>query len=304
MRPIRKGDRGPAVEDVQRRLRQLGADLGPAGVDGVFLGSTLAAVTAFQAERGLAEDGTVGPETWAALVDATFILGDRLLYLRLPHLHGADVMTLQGALNALGFAVGRPDGIFGPFAERAVREFQINAGLPADGIAGPETVRSLDNLRHVWADKEPQAPAELRREPARSAAALSGVRISLVPIDASGADVADRLVNLASASTPEAMLEIVPESSSGQPKHDLLLRIGRFDVSSPALVPRVSSADGGVPLARRMEAALKSSAAPAEAVDVALTADSEDEHVLQRIAVGLLDGLCAGLAGPPRRVVP
>lgn len=303
MRPIRKGDRGPAVEDVQRRLRQLGADLGPAGIDGVFLGATLAAVTTFQAERGLAEDGSVGPETWAALVDATFVLGDRLLYLRLPHLHGADVSTLQGALNALGFAAGRPDGIFGPFAERAVREFQLNAGLPADGIAGPDTVRALDNLRHVWADKGPQAPAELRREPARSSAALSGVRISLVPIDATGADIARRLVNLASASTPDAELEIVEDGDAVRPREDLSLHVGRMDAASPAAVPRVSSGDGGEPLARRMEAALKSSAEPVELMEVTLTAASDDEHVLQRIAVGLLDGLCAGFAGAPRRVV-
>ena len=34
MRPIRKGDRGPAVEDVQRRLRALGADLVVEGGEG------------------------------------------------------------------------------------------------------------------------------------------------------------------------------------------------------------------------------------------------------------------------------
>ena len=87
MRPIREGDRGAAVEDVQRRLITLGADLGPTGVDGVFFGATLAAVRAFQHVRGLDEDGEVGDHTWAALVDATFSLGDRLLYLRHPYLH-------------------------------------------------------------------------------------------------------------------------------------------------------------------------------------------------------------------------
>src|SRR5450759_569983 len=137
VRHIRKGDRGPAVEDVQRRLLVLGEDLGTTGVDGCFLGATYAAVVAFQRERGLDEDGEVGPETWAALVDATFTLGDRLLYLRYPYLHGADVRSLQQALNALGFACGETDGIFGAFTERAVREFQANMGLDADGIVGP-----------------------------------------------------------------------------------------------------------------------------------------------------------------------
>ena len=90
MKPILPGGRGPAVEDIQRRLLALGFDLGPTGVDGVFLGKTRDAVIAFQTGNGLSEDGVVGGETWAALVDATFKLGDRTLYLRLPHFHGRD----------------------------------------------------------------------------------------------------------------------------------------------------------------------------------------------------------------------
>ena len=300
MRPIRKGDRGPAVEDVQRRLRVLGADIGPTGVDGVFLGATFAAVLAFQAERGLDEDGTVGPQTWAALVDATFALGDRLLYLRLPYLHGADVLTLQGALNALGFAAGEPDGIFGPFAERAVREFQINTGLPADGIAGPESVRALNNLRHVWGDKEPQAPMQLRQAPARSSGALAGYRIRVTPSGEPGSHVADRLANLASASTPDVLLSVGATSDDGA---DLELRIGRQETGSTAEVPTVAAGDGGDALARRVEAALRSAARPPRAILVDVGTAVEDERALQSIAVGLLDGLCAGLAASPRPVV-
>ena len=81
--PIAQGDRGPAVEDVQKRLLTLGFDLGPTGVDGVFWGATLTAVRRFQADHSLDEDGVVGNETWAALVDATFRLGDRLLGARI-----------------------------------------------------------------------------------------------------------------------------------------------------------------------------------------------------------------------------
>jgi len=167
--PIAQGDRGPAVEDVQKRLLMLGFDLGPTGVDGVFWGATLTAVRRFQEEHGLDEDGIVGNETWAALVDATFRLGDRLLYLKYPYLHGADVRVLQGALNILGFACGEPDGIFGTYTERAVGEFQANVGIPADGIAGPETIGAVERLRHVWSGKDPSAPAELDVAPARAA---------------------------------------------------------------------------------------------------------------------------------------
>ena len=69
MRPLRSGDKGPGVEDIQRRLLTLGFELGRTGIDGVFLGRTLEAVRAFQRAQGLDEDGLVGDETWSALVD-------------------------------------------------------------------------------------------------------------------------------------------------------------------------------------------------------------------------------------------
>lgn len=301
MKPILEGDRGSAVEDVQRRLCVLGADLGPTGIDGVFLGATLSAVRSFQAEHGLTEDGHVGPETWAALVDATFALGDRLLYLRFPYLHGADVRTLQGALNALGFAAGDPDGIFGSFAERAVREFQRNTGLPVDGIAGPETVRALHNLRHVWGDKDSGVPAGLRREPARDAKSLSGAIVTILPLDEAGGLVARRLENLARASVPGADVRIAehPESEAG----GLILRLGAEIPDSNTRVPVVTAGDGGDALATRIETALRSKGRAPREVDVLLPSVSRDELAQQRVAVGLLDGLCLGLAAAGRSVV-
>ena len=163
LEPIAQGDRGAAVEDVQKRLLVLGFDLGPTGVDGVFLGATLSAVRSFQHANGLSEDGTVGDETWAALVDATFRLGDRLLYLRYPYLHGADVRALQSALNVLGFACGSPDGIFGAFTERAVRtfprqpEFYAEQGMVLCAMnrlmeADREFARALDLFEQESAD--------------------------------------------------------------------------------------------------------------------------------------------------------
>ena len=83
----------------------------------------------------------VDEKTWTALVDASFCLGDRTLYLRMPHFHGHDVQQLQKALSALGFACGDIDGIFGAFTELALRKFQTNLGLPTDGIAGAYTDR-------------------------------------------------------------------------------------------------------------------------------------------------------------------
>jgi peptidoglycan hydrolase-like protein with peptidoglycan-binding domain len=303
VRPIRKGDRGPAVEDVQRRLRTLGADLGPTGIDGVFLGATLGAVRAFQHDCGLAEDGDVGEHTWAALVDATFTLGDRLLYLHFPHFHGADVRVLQGALNVLGFAAGGLDGIFGGFTERAAREFQANSGLPADGIVGPDTVRSLGNLRHVWADKPAEVLDQLHRAPARSADVLSRLEIRAVPLDDHAAVVAARLHNLTLASDPEARVRVTTDGRE-QPG-SLVVLLGTIEShGAPADRPRVVAGDGGDTLALRLEVALRSSPRASRAVEVVLRSDIDDEQTLQRIAVGLLDGLCLGLAAVPAPVLP
>jgi peptidoglycan hydrolase-like protein with peptidoglycan-binding domain len=297
VRPIRKGDRGPAVEDVQRRLLALGEDLGTTGVDGVFLGATYAAVRDFQQRHRLDEDGVVGPETWSALVDATFRLGDRLLYLRLPHLHGADVGTLQGALNALGFACGEPDCIFGAFTERAVREFQANTGLPVDGIAGPDTVRALTNLRHVWIDKDPAAPGSLRVAPARSTDCLAEVPVGVFGLDEIGASMADRVANLAAAADPRSKVAAGVEGTG------LRLEIGTTPPPGSPQPPTVWAGEGGEALARRLAAALASDRALPAIVRVVLDGHLANDHDLQRVAVGLVDGLCIGLAASSRTVV-
>lgn len=306
MRAIRQGDRGPAVEDVQKRLLSLGYDIGHTGVDGVFLGATLSAVRSFQRARALAEDGIVGPETWAALVDATFTLGDRLLYLRLPYFHGRDVRILQGALNALGFACGGPDAIFGPFTEQAVREFQRNTGQPADGIVGTETVRTVVNLRHVWGDKDPTAPVALKLVPARAAEVLARARVVAVHADAAGLEVATRLANLAVAACADASVmieawgETLPESAQ------VVLAIGcpPLPASAPAARVAVEPAYGGE-LSARLVTALETVSGPRRAVSVELACGQEgDERWLQHAAVGLLDGLCAALADMRPPVLP
>lgn len=157
---IKRGGRGNEVVDVQKRLLSLGYDLGPTTVDGAFEQKTEAAVKAFQKQRRLPTTGIVDEATWRALVDATYRLGDRALYLRAPFFHGDDVKQLQTWLNTLGFRTEPMDGIFGPSTELAVREFQENVGLPGDGIVGASTLQALTSLTHVL-DKEARvfAPA-------------------------------------------------------------------------------------------------------------------------------------------------
>ena len=104
-------------------------------------------MSAFQQARGLPADGVCDRVTWMALVEASWELGDRTLYLRVPNLRGDDVAELQRQLGRLGFDPGRVDGIFGPNTAAALAEFQRNVELtPADGICGADTVQALRRL--------------------------------------------------------------------------------------------------------------------------------------------------------------
>jgi len=57
-----------------------------------------------------------------------------------------SVKVLQQALIQAGYrlAGGTPDGIFGPRTEQVVRQFQLQHGLPVDGIVGIKTADLLD----------------------------------------------------------------------------------------------------------------------------------------------------------------
>lgn len=178
MDPITPGDRGDAVQDVQRRLRALGHAVD--GDDpGTFGPATAAAVRQFQQERRLTADGIVGHDTWTALLDAGWELGDRLLYLTRPWLRGDDVRRLQKALSRLGFDTGVTDGIHGPDTDAALRDFQHNIGLPVDGIAGR---RTLDQLATLWRAHQAATSFEvIERHGAQPARSLAGLHIMVDP---------------------------------------------------------------------------------------------------------------------------
>ncbi len=142
MRLFRLGDSGPSVKDIQDRLVALGFEISTDN-EGDFGEGTATATRAFQESRGLGPDGIVGPETWRALYEAGYRLGDRLLYLRRPMLRGEDVAELQQRLNNLGFDAGKPDGIFGPDTVAAVTKFQHDRNLAVDGVGGPATITEL-----------------------------------------------------------------------------------------------------------------------------------------------------------------
>jgi len=58
---------------------------------------------------------------------------------------GPQVTALQTQLKALGFDPNGTDGNFGPGTKAAVIAFQQSKGLPADGVAGPNTMAALQS---------------------------------------------------------------------------------------------------------------------------------------------------------------
>lgn len=177
---IRPGTRSGAVRDVQRRLMALDHPVAASEQDGTYGPSTEAAVRAFQERRGLAVDGLVGDATWRELVEASWRLGDRTLYLRAPALRGDDVRTLQERLGELGFDVGRVDGIFGARTARAVREFQANYGVPGDAIVGRSTLRALAGLP-AQSGSTSAAPLREREQLRRFGPAIAGLHLVIDP---------------------------------------------------------------------------------------------------------------------------
>ena len=55
----------------------------------------------------------------------------------------ALVSAIQQQLQALGYFEGPVDGIYGPITAEALRAFQSDAGITADGEYGPETYDAL-----------------------------------------------------------------------------------------------------------------------------------------------------------------
>lgn len=168
------------MADLQRRLRAAGHAV--ARIDGRFDDSTLAAVVSFQQAAGLEDHGECDAITWSALIEAGYALGTRLLCLRSPMMRGDDVSELQLRLGALGFDAGRLDGIFGPMTQRAVGEFQRNAGLVYDQVCGPETVACLQRLEGRG-EKAPITGVRERERLRRRAGASTKLRVALGSLD-------------------------------------------------------------------------------------------------------------------------
>jgi membrane-bound lytic murein transglycosylase B len=55
-----------------------------------------------------------------------------------------DIAGAQRALNTLGHDAGVADGVVGSRTRAALRDFQLEQGLPADGYPDPRTLEALN----------------------------------------------------------------------------------------------------------------------------------------------------------------
>ena len=290
-------ERGAAVEDAQRRLAQLGY-LPEEAIDGVFEQETLEAVKAFCRDQCLATDGNIDQKIWAKLVDESYELGDRVLYLRLPFFHGRDVRILQSALSALGFATGGNDGLFGPHTEEALRKFQLNLGLPADGIAGAFTFKALLNLRHSWEGNSSFTPVP-HFGFARAAEVLVTNMLCLFGTTPFTRSVAARMSNLSLATNPHSKvtsaesLLVEPDSAT------VFIQITVGDEQPASRVPVVDY-EPASSLALRLKQAFRiARESTPSRIAVHLSAegwwDAGEDRSAQHYAIVLLDALCSAL---------
>lgn len=296
MNPIKMNDTGAAVEDVQRRLVKAGY-LEEGQVTGCFDKATANAVASLCRACEIEVREEVDDTVWTKLVDASFELGDRNLFLRVPFFHGADVRTLQEALSALGFACGVADGIFGVHTEDALRRFQLNMGLPTDGIAGAFTFRALLHLQHSWKGKDSFSPVP-RLGFARAAQVLESNLICLFGTGDFTRSVAARMSNLALATTPASKvtsadsLLVAPDESM----YFVQILVGN---EKPAnTVPTVDFVDEES-LPDRMGQAFMATRGHQRRIAVRLPEegweDAGEARSAQHYAIVLLDALCSGL---------
>lgn len=309
LNPIVAGQSGPEVEDVQSRLALLGYAVTSEESEAAQFGpTTLAAVRTFRQAAGLPAGDAVDEKAWIALVDATYRLGDRTLYLRLPYFHGADVSHLQMTLNVLGFSCGEVDGYYGPHTEAAVREFQANSGLFPDGMAFQDTFDAIERLHHVWMGKDASTTfSDARFGLSRAVDVLENSKIVACGTDPISRNVVGRMWNVALATTNAAGFTLVDEIDGTRVRpsdYDVSLIVSAEPLSNLSdLQPGwlYVSADSIDQLAGRVMSALRSTDSPHRMLRVELPHmnsydGSVTAHDVQSAAITLLDAICDSLS--------
>lgn len=167
---LRLGTVGEDVRTIQRQLNRIRRNYPSIPnipqTNGVFEATTRAAVRQFQSIFNLAVDGIVGRATWYkikriynAVIKVSELYSEGITISDIDRIYstslrrgsrGNEVKLIQYYLNFLSFFNNRlpsidADGIFGPATENAVKAFQSEYGLTADGIVGRDTWNRLQD---------------------------------------------------------------------------------------------------------------------------------------------------------------
>lgn len=160
------GDKGDDVKELQKSLKDLGY-YKYSKITGYYGPSTKEAVQRFQRTNELTMDGVAGPATLKLLKS-----GDAKYYTIYYKDKGDDVKDMQKRLKALGYYKSSLSGFFNTATLTALKAFQKNNGLKADGKAGKQTLEKLYSGKAKKAgtssnapDKKPKPKPEPEPEP-------------------------------------------------------------------------------------------------------------------------------------------
>ena len=175
---VKQGSRGADATLVQQRLIDLGYLSGKA--DGLFGTSSVAALREFQRQNGLDDDGAAGAATCQVLFSydalakgqlptaaptpaptipvstpepsATYppITQDNVVLIK-QGVSGEAVTRLQQRLTALGYYDANADGVCKADDVAAIKAFQKQNGLKADGMAGYDTQSRMYSVTAITA---------------------------------------------------------------------------------------------------------------------------------------------------------
>ncbi|GJM02815.1 MAG: hypothetical protein DHS20C08_13160 [Rhodomicrobium sp.] len=119
------------VMEVQVRLSELGYN--PGSHDGIAGPTTLAAVMAFEFDKGLPQTGIVDREILAVL-NAKKDAPSRNEASKALARQGPELVTaLQSALTSLGYNTGKADGVIGPLTRMRIRAFERDNKMDVTG---------------------------------------------------------------------------------------------------------------------------------------------------------------------------
>ncbi len=160
---MRLNSSGYLVGELQSRLKELGYYTG--SVTNKYDTETRKAVNEFQKKNGLKADGLAGAQT-RKLIENGGVAADAPAPTAEPtptaepifikpattvraDSKGDDAKSVQIRLQELGYYRGKVDGNFGRASVNALKSFQANNGLKADGIAGKGTYDILFSVNAV-----------------------------------------------------------------------------------------------------------------------------------------------------------